>query len=113
MLIQSSSVLVIDPLPTWMTSLTKALSVPILAFFITDTFGPGLSDRGGARPFPSLTTPAVAEEAPPPFIDIVLTPTVVPDPLPMRKLTSKLIVECKVTSNLQAISAWKSARGLS
>ena len=80
---------------------------------ITDTFGPGLSDRGGARPFPSLTTPAVAEEAPPPFIDIVLTPTVVPDPLPMRKLTSKLIVECKVTSNLQAISAWKSARGLS
>ena len=25
---------------TWMTSFTKALSVPILAFFITDTFGP-------------------------------------------------------------------------
>ena len=25
---------------TWMTSLTRALSVPILAFFITDTLGP-------------------------------------------------------------------------
>ena len=25
---------------TWMTSFTKALSVPILAFFMTDTFGP-------------------------------------------------------------------------
>ena len=50
---------------------------------VTDTFGPGLTDRGGFGRVP-LPEIGVGEEAPP-FIEILMPAMIVPDELPTRE----------------------------